>query len=82
MKVNTTREPIPPKFYPTTIEITFETQEEMDMFATMFNFSPITEAIYGYGIGCRNIRDSLEAMGAEMHNKISYLNSKLMRKQL
>lgn len=63
MKV-TTNKPAP-EFTPVDLTLTFETQEELDKFATGFNYTPITEALVGKYYS--SVLDALRKLNANFY---------------
>lgn len=51
-------------FKPVTLEITFETQAELDTFGALFNYSPVTDAFEKLtGVDTAPIRRKVESLG-------------------
>lgn len=76
-------------FQPVAFQFTFETQEELDAFGTLFNFAPITDALDKMGLSTGSAYSDLQKAGANIHKtdefheklmKTSYMATRWMRK--
>jgi len=51
---------IPTNFNPVDLTITFESEDELQAFHAIFNFTPICDAVRPYGLNTIMIREELE----------------------
>jgi hypothetical protein len=59
---------VPPNFIPRTIELTFETQSELDAFGALFNILSVTDTLNSYTGGAfmdKEIREAVRAAGGD-----------------
>lgn len=65
MKITSTKNS---EFMPCTISITFETQNELDTFAALFNYSAVVSAVEQLStLNCEKIRDTADSVGANRY---------------
>lgn len=65
------------QFRPVSIEITFETQDELDAFGAVFNCLPITDAASPKGVKDSAIRKAVEDAGGDCLRLHSYVSDRL-----
>ena len=62
-------------FSPRIITITLETQNELDAFGTVFNFSPVADFLESAGIDTTPIYEAVNRMGGDSSTMIRKLSA-------